>query len=622
MVCNDMGKRRIAPTFNRLMRESLFVQMLVILVLLFILVFSLWGFWYAGVIPLAGLFLTKGFTLGNKLFAEGREGRRRFRMKGGHAVILGWDKTGPGILRRSLEENDRALVFSSLGTGNILSDMAAANIRPDKKLFLYNGNYADGDELNELSLESASRLYILGDAGDPSRDSRNIETAVTILDILEKTSPSTPLDCFFQAYDLHIFNMMQGSDFFAKADRRQLNLRLFNFYEEWARRLWSFLPEDGEAAYPPLAYDPQRLSEGGNVHLVIAGFGTMGQALAVQAIRICHYANGAKTRITAIDRDMERKKEEFVRCFPILDENGQCVLHDVEMNCIATSLESPEIRRFLKQTAADEKQLPTVAVCFSDVDGSLSAALSLPLEIKKSRIPVLIRQEGHTGLRALKRRFEESRDTEGAPLWSNIHYFGGLDEYFHDGESTERSAMFLNALYHVDALSKDELDTSVAEARKRGFGSLEAYFWAELDEKFRWSNRYQAAALVERLRVFGCALPYAGTRKREVFPIDAAFDGAKAKRKVEEIVRDAPFTGKRREQFAEAEHDRWWAERTLAGWEYADATDRENLKHADLRPYDELPPETRRKDLLVANASRLLTGFSGEATLGSGEGGS
>ena len=211
MVCNDMGKRRIAPTFNRLMRESVFVQMIVVLVLLFMLVFSLWGFWYAGVVPLAGMFLTLCYVVVNKLVAEGREGRRRFRMKGGHAVILGWDKTGPGILRRSLEENDRVLVFSSLGTGNILSDMAAANIKPDKKLFLYNGNYADGDELNELSLESASRLYILGDAGDPSRDSRNIETAVTILDILEKNSPSTPLDCFFQAYDLHIFNMMRGA---------------------------------------------------------------------------------------------------------------------------------------------------------------------------------------------------------------------------------------------------------------------------------------------------------------------------------------------------------------------------------------------------------------------------
>ena len=37
----------------------------------------------------------------------------------------------------------------------------------------------------------------------------------------------------------------------------------------------------------------------------------------------------------------------------------------------------------------------------------MTAALALPVDIKKSEIPILIRQEGHTGLRALKERFEE-----------------------------------------------------------------------------------------------------------------------------------------------------------------------------------------------------------------------
>ena len=82
-----------------------------------------------------------------------------------------------------------------------------------------------------------------------------------ILEILGETPPQRAIDCFFHIYDLYIFNMMQGSDYFSEADRRYLNIRLFNFYEEWAQRLWSYLPDEaGEHPYPALAYDAERLA--------------------------------------------------------------------------------------------------------------------------------------------------------------------------------------------------------------------------------------------------------------------------------------------------------------------------------------------------------------------------
>ena len=609
-------------TFNRLIKESVSAQIVVTLSILFLVGFILWGSWYAGLIPLAGFLIAQSVNVGSKLARDNREGKRRCRFGSGHTAILGWDETAPGILKKNMGENNRIVVLSSVTTERIRRELEAANIVRSRRLFLFNGNYGDEEELRGLSPDTAARLYLLGDAGDPSRDSKNIETAVKILEILGDVPPQRAIDCFFHIYDLYIFNMMQGSDYFSEADRRRLNIRLFNFYEEWAQRLWSYLPDEaGEHPYPALAYDAERLARGGNVHLVIAGFGKMGQALAVEAIRVCHYANGAKTRITVIDTDIAREKDKFVSHFSICDEAGRRLLPDVDIDFVADSLESPRTNAFLKALYRDEKQIPTVAICFSDVDKALSAALALPVEIKKSDIPVLIRQEGHTGLRALKERFEETRNADGVHIWKNIHYFGGLDEYVHDESDNERMAMLLNAVYTSHVLAPEALDAAIAECRERGTESLEAFFWANQRETFRWSSRYRAAALVERLRGFGYALrrPGGARRGEAMFPVLSNPDGRGVKRMIDGLRRETAFPKEIVDRLAEAEHDRWWAERVLAGWEHAPATERENLRHADLRPYAELPPESREKDLLVAALIPRLAKACGWTLDGAGD---
>ena len=608
-------------TFNRLIMESVSAQIVVILAGLFLVGFILWGSWYAGLIPLAGFLIAQSVNVGAKLARDSREGKRRCQLGSGHTALLGWDETAPGILKKNMGANRRIVVLSSVATEQIRRELEAANIGRSRRLFLFNGNYGDEDELKGLSVDTTARLYLLGDAGDPSRDSKNIETAVKILEILGETPPQRAIDCFFHIYDLYIFNMMQGSDYFSEADRRYLNIRLFNFYEEWAQRLWSYLPDGAaERPYPPLAYDAERLAHGGNVHLVIAGFGKMGQALAAEAIRVCHYANGATTRITVVDTDVAREKDKFTSCFSICDEAGRRLLHDVDIDFVADSLESPRTNAFLKALYRDEKQIPTVAICFSDVDKALSAALALPVEIKKSDIPILIRQEGHTGLRALKERFEETRNADGVHIWRNIHYFGGLDEYVHDESDNERMAMLLNAVYKAHVLAPEALDAAVAECRAMGAESLEAYFWANQEETFRWSSRYRAAALVERLRGFGYSLrgPGCAGGGEPAFRTLPDLDGRGVKRMIDGLRRTTPLPTEIVDRLAEAEHDRWWSERVLAGWEHAPATDRENLRHADLRPYGELPPESREKDILVAALIPWLAKTCGWALGGAG----
>jgi hypothetical protein len=162
-------------------------------------------------------------------------------------------------------------------------------------------------------------------------------------------------------------------------------------------------------------------------------------------------------------------------------------------------------------------------------------------------------------------------------------------------------AMLLNAIYTAHVLAPGALDAAIAECRAMGAESLEAYFWANQQEAFRWSSRYRAAALVERLRGFGYSLRGPGADGGEpAFRTLPDLNGQGVKRMIDGLRRTTPLTKEVVDRLAEAEHDRWWSERVLSGWEHAPATDRESLRHADLRPYGELPPESREKDILVA----------------------
>jgi len=71
-----------------------------------------------------------------------------------------------------------------------------------------------------------------------------------------------------------------------------VNVRGLDIYELSARQAFEAHPLD---------HSPILQGSSKRVHLLIAGFGQMGQAIAVQAARIGHFANGARMRITIVD---------------------------------------------------------------------------------------------------------------------------------------------------------------------------------------------------------------------------------------------------------------------------------------------------------------------------------
>lgn len=144
-------------------------------------------------------------------------------------------------------------------------------------------------------------------------------------------------------------------------------------FENWARRLWSIYALEGNHPYDALDYYPilqlpdGQLENGEKfVHLVIVGFSGMGQALLLEALRVCHYANyddtqpeadRLRTQITVIDKDMDALLPHFKLMFPHLDSQVDD-LHIEYLDAMSRNLLRDELPSYVNQHYEDSIKNP------------------------------------------------------------------------------------------------------------------------------------------------------------------------------------------------------------------------------------------------------------------------
>ena len=109
--------------------------------------------------------------------------------------------------------------------------------------------------------------------------------------------------------------------------------------------------------------------------------------------------------------------------------------------------------------------------------------------------------------------------------------------------------------------------------------------WSLLDEDYKNANRQQALHLKIKLRTIACAEQ------------DKSIVG----RRIDE------FTDEEIKLLAVMEHDRWCAERWLAGWVHGKTRNKVERTHPDLVPWSELSEDSQEKDReSVRQIPRLL----------------
>jgi hypothetical protein len=291
------------------------------------------------------------------------------------------------------------------------------------------------------------------------------------------------------------------------------------------------------------------------VHLVILGFGRMGQAVALQALKYGHYPNEKRVVVTAIDRELPAREGAFRTLYPSVQETGR-------MTFLQMDAEDPALQPRLREWARDEGQVLTLAVCLGDDTRSLNCALALIELFEEGSPPIRVNLEQEPGI-----------VTRGDPTGPAIQVFGRLTEM-----CTEDAIINTVQDNLAQAIHEDYFRRMLGQGEERGCRPS-MHPWGELNEDLRDANRQQADHYATKLRTLHC---YAAEGPRQTGDTQVTdFEGELAMRL---------------DTLARTEHNRWCASRYLAGWRRGEKRDDALKIHDCLVTWDRLSDENREKD--------------------------
>jgi voltage-gated potassium channel Kch len=456
-----------------------------------------------------------------------------------HFVICGLDAKSLPLVR-DLCERGETVVVADPG----LTEEQQARCQGLGALTL-GGTSLDERLLRRAGIPRARQLVIPTDS-----DIRNIELSLLAARVLRNSRRRgrKQVLCHVHVLDLNLYTRLCHHCVLAEPDG-PIDIRPFNIYESTARAL---------LAHRPLDHEGIPAGDLRTVHLIILGFGKMGQSVVLQAAKIAHFANQQKPRVTAIDQAARRLGRQFLDRFPRFDS-----ICDLEF--IESDVDDPEITGRVVELARGTDTLPTVVVCFDDNTRSLQCAIKVRAEVSATGTPLLVRLAESTDLTLLL-----GTDEGSSPAF--IETFG-IDQI--------TVGMILDE--ELDQLAKALHAVYVARRKQEGKSYKE---WEVLDPGLKDSNRQAADHIPVKLRAIGCST-------------DSVPGGEPV----------TSFTPDEVEVLARMEHDRWTAERILAGWTPG-PKDEEHKTTPYLVPWEDLSEEIRGYDREpVRSIPKLLAGI-------------
>ena len=323
--------------------------------------------------------------------------------------------------------------------------------KEEKKVIIYYGERTSQDDVNDLHLDRAKMVYVLGESlkrgccetnSEQNHDALNMECLQLIVQYLNERNGVSEdnnlpkLICYVLFEYQTTFSIFQ----FSGINTQIIDFRPINYYEMWSQRVLVNenlkLDELNNDDYLPLeGKNPITHESDDFVHLVVVGMSKMGVAMAIEAAHIAHYPNfvrnqARKTRITFIDKKCDTEmlyfKGRFNSMFDLamwryVESKGNNALYqqsnekgdnggwenlnkfsenhylgedfiDVEWEFIKGGIETPEIRKYLEEASANSQARFTLAICLPQDYQSIAASLYLPEEVYKNAIQILIYQ--------------------------------------------------------------------------------------------------------------------------------------------------------------------------------------------------------------------------------------
>ena len=501
-----------------------------------------------------------------------------------HVVICGLGQIGLQLLD-DLDEQDRAkdVIVVENNPANPWLDYAR-----NMGATVVIGDSTKANTLAEARAAQADEVFVVN--GD---DGVNLEvTAELGMLMANENRQGNPLRLYVHIVDTNFATTLRP---YCKIlhDSPNLSVQVFNVLRTAAAKLVT------HQLWPHAPKEPHEVA-----HFVILGFGAMGQALAVQLAQLGHFPNRKRSRFTIADRDITNSGRSFlsrftrftswthgensklgVNSFPAeadaWDWNEHALPAELKVDspdaiqyaCNAEFVELPAGRsdeQFALKLAklfSEDGIKPVIFICGQQDLDNFEMAVQLRDQLAchvQTDVPIFVWLPRQPALASTL-----SRTTDG-----NFVPFGECRSAASYEEITDPIRESIGRKIHDDYEN---------QAVKSGYRESKV-LWSALRDDFRESNRVAADHLLIKLAAIGLKL-----RRSTASPVQS-------------ILFDT-ITKAQAQLLAEMEHNRWVAERLLAGWRYApegktsdetQANKKRKLNHS-LIAWDRLG-EDRKKD--------------------------
>lgn len=363
------------------------------------------------------------------IHAMGRRCRRlSLAFVSDHILILGGGRAALGIVRAVVHDEvlrDRQILIVAKKHPRVLHDYIFSQLTREEQqavdlMVMYGERCHDG-ELKAARLSKASHVFIVGDEEDADRDARNVACWHKVRDSFEmqvaepsrltmswqrgkaeKEKEEAVVQCQLYLYDEASVKLLHALQ---QESHTRMETTVVNYYEVLARQLLvcdTLTDQDRSLDRGLVAFDNDRY-----VHMVVLGMSPMGCAMAATAAQLCHFPNfdetsahPVRTKITFVDPQADVLMRQYRARHAALFDLSHYVLRtdanewqegrpqagygdfvDVEWEFWKGTSADEWVRQLLTQSAADSRQVLSIAVCGTEGWRNLDEALALPSEV-------------------------------------------------------------------------------------------------------------------------------------------------------------------------------------------------------------------------------------------------
>lgn len=304
-----------------------------------------WREWASVVIiNLFGLFVLNGVLLtlfvnwisNRKDRREKGEARYKLIFKHKFSVIIGGHRIAASLARDLMNAGDiDYIIIQTQRSPERLRREIESEITEKvmaERIIIYAGERTSKHQIEELNLNLANEVYIIGEPNHidgSSHDALNMQTWNIIKDLYTDDTDNTnnkQVACHVMFEYQSTFNAFQFTDL-KTVECTTFKFIPFSLYENWAQQVLNcpkdinqshrYIPLDGLGG---LSYSSHQ-----RVHLIVVGMSKMGISLAIEAAHNAHYPNfnnpnagRPRTLITFIDRNAKQEMLFFMGRFKTL----------------------------------------------------------------------------------------------------------------------------------------------------------------------------------------------------------------------------------------------------------------------------------------------------------------